>query len=226
MTAEVVETIPLRGMRQTIARRMTASLQEMAQLTLHRTLDPAALLDARDWLRRAGLTVNDVIAGAVVGALQTCPAVNATLEDGVIQRYGDVNLGVAVAVDGGLVVPVLEDAQRMSLAELGAESRRLAERARAGDLLPEEMIGGTFTLSNLGAFGIDGFTPIVNPPQVAILGVGALRARGLGLSLTIDHRALDGVPGAEFLARLATTLESPDALDRLVNAPTGIETAS
>jgi pyruvate dehydrogenase E2 component (dihydrolipoamide acetyltransferase) len=215
---ELASAEPLRGMRRTIARRMRASLHDMAQLTLHRNLEADALLAWRDELRRDGRTLNDAILAAVVRCLAEFPALNARLEDDTVYRWNTVNLGVAVAVEDGLMVPVIKDAQRLDLHGLGAESRRLSGRAQDGSIAPEEMTGGTFTVTNLGAFGVDGFTPIVNPPEVGILGVGAVRARGLTLSLTIDHRALDGVIGARFLDRLATMLESPAELDLLLGA--------
>ena len=211
MSEGLLREVPLRGMRGVIAQTMTQSLREMAQLTLHREVDVTAIEELR--ARRPGeLSVNDVMLAAVTRVLGEHPNVNATLEEGTIKEWATVNLGVAVAVDAGLVVPVIKDAQDLSPEQIAAEVRRLAGLAREGQLAIADISDGTFTVTNLGAFGIDYFTPIVNPPQVAILGVGRVRDGATTLSLTIDHRALDGAPGAEFLAALADALTEPEAL--------------
>lgn len=211
------EAVPLRGMRGTIAKRMHHSLQSMAQLTLHREADARGLVRFRDDMKTsphyAQLSYNDVILLAVARMLPQHPALNATLQDELISRWQSVNLGVAVSLDDGLIVPVIRECQERSLLEIMAEARRLSERAREGTLVPQEVFGATFTVTNLGAFGVDGFTPIVNPPEVAILGVGRVRdASALTLSLTIDHRAVDGVPGTRFLADVAEALADPTSL--------------
>lgn len=211
MSVAPLREVPLRGMRGVIAQTMTHSLREMAQLTLHRQVAVTAVEELRR-IRPGELSVNDVMLAAVTRVLGAHPNVNATLEEGTIREWGTVGLGVAVAVDDGLVVPVIRDAQKLSAAEIGAETRRLAGLAREGQLTIAEISDGTFTVTNLGALGIDLFTPIVNPPQVAILGVGRVRAGQVGLSLTIDHRALDGAPGAMFLADLAEALAAPEGL--------------
>lgn len=210
--AELVEQVPLAGMRAVIARRMTESLREMAQLTLHRRVETGPLER-----RRAALppetrpSVNDLMLEAVASVLPKHPSLNATLEESTIHRWRTVHLGIAVSVDDGLVVPVIRNADRLSLAELRAEAARLGRVARAGELTMAEIQGATFTVSNLGSFGIDAFTPIINPPQVAILGVGRIDRGSMTLSLTIDHRALDGVPAARFLDDVAKELEAPEA---------------
>lgn len=211
MSEELLSETPLRGMRKAIAQSMTQSLREMAQLTLQRTVEVGAV-EALRAQRPGELSVNDLMLTAVTRVLGEHPEVNATLEDGVIKAWAPVNLGVAVALDAGLVVPVIKGAERLTAAEIRAEARRLAERARGGELAIADISEGTFTVTNLGALGIDFFTPIVNPPQVAILGVGRIRDGEVGLSLTIDHRALDGAPGARFLAALAAALAAPEAL--------------
>lgn len=199
-------------MRAVIARRMHDSLQKTAQLTLHGDVDAGPLVAAREELRRRpgheGIGYNDLVLHAVARTLPRHPHLNATLEDNVISLWQSINLGVAISVPDGLMVGVVRDCQDRDLASLMAEVRRLSDAARAGQLAMADALGGTFTVSNLGAFGVDFFTPIVNPPQVAILGIGRIRPTGvLGLSLTIDHRAVDGAPGGEYLAELRSLLE-------------------
>jgi pyruvate dehydrogenase E2 component (dihydrolipoamide acetyltransferase) len=159
---------------------------------------------------------------AVAAAIEKRPKINATLEDDVIKVWKNINVSVAVAVPDGLVVPVIRDANTKSLTELSREVRDFAERARKNRLTPDELSGGTFTITNLGGFGsVDWFTPIINQPESAILGVGRMYdavvakdglpvvRRSLGLSLTLDHRVIDGAPGAEFLGVLIGLLGNP-----------------
>jgi pyruvate dehydrogenase E2 component (dihydrolipoamide acetyltransferase) len=190
---------------------MVESLANMAQLTMVRQIDATNLRLARDSSRaNPGLeqiTYNDLLMFAVARVLPQHPALNATLEDATVTEWESVNLGLAVSLDPGLIVPVVRDCQDKSLEAISGESRQLVANAIAGRLGIRDVLDGTFTISNLGAFGIDHFTPIVNPPQVAILGVGRIRDT-LSLSLTIDHRAVDGVPGARFLESLAHALEA------------------
>ncbi|MYH71594.1 MAG: 2-oxo acid dehydrogenase subunit E2, partial [Acidimicrobiia bacterium] len=173
----------------------------------------------------ADVSVTDLVLKAVTAALARHPALNATLEDDVITLHAEIDLGVAVALDDGLIVPVVRNAGAKSLAELIAEVRDLAERVRAKSAKPDEVSGSSFTVTNLGAYGIDAFTPIINPPEVAILGVGravempirdgddmAWRQM-ITFSLTIDHRAVDGAPGAQFLQTLAEIIADPAALN-------------
>lgn len=207
---DLLETVPLKGMRAAIARTMMESMHGMAQLTLHRRVGTATLTRFREESeaeRRPSF--NDLVLAAAARSLTRHPAVNATLSEDTISRWRTVNLGMAVAVEAGLVVPVIRDADKLSLAELREEAARLAGIAREGALSFAEIEGATFTVSNLGGLGIDSFTPIINPPQVAILGVGRISDDAMTLSLTIDHRALDGAPGAEFLATMAELLEDP-----------------
>ena len=171
------------------------------------------------------ITYTDLIVRACALALRQHPHLNATLDGEVIRLLSQINIGVAVAVDNGLVAPVIPNTDRLSLADLAQAQRRLAERARAGQLTAAEMSGGTFTVTNLGMYDIDGFTPIVNPPEAAILGVGrivekvviyqgkiAQRAM-MTLSLTFDHRLVDGAPAAAFLQTVKQMLETPDRLN-------------
>ena len=219
--------IPLRGMRKVIADRMYQSLQSTAQLTIEMEvcMDDAiklrtALLE--EW-ESSGVrvTYTDLVVSACVKALQNHPTMNATLADDVIQSNAAVHIGIAVALDEGLIVPVLHDADGKSLQERAKEAASLADRARTGNLSLDDVNGGTFTVTSLGMYGVDTFTPILNSPQTGILGVGriydavrwvedrAIRTQCLRLSLTWDHRVMDGAPAAEFLREVKDHLESP-----------------
>ena len=221
------EAVPLAGMRKTIAERMHASLRDSAQLTM----DMEAGMDEAVQLREALLgewehegvrvSITDLVLRAVAKALPAHPAMNAVLVGNAITRFEAVHLGVAVALDDGLIVPVIKNAQEKSLRQLAEASAALAARARQGQLGVDDVSGGTFTVTSLGMFGVDGFTPILNPPQAGILGIGRLydgvlwagdratRSRRLRLSLTWDHRVLDGAPAARFLAAVRDFLEAP-----------------
>lgn len=215
--------IPLVGMRKVIAQRMTQSKREIPEVTLTLSADVSALLALRAKLKAEGqaYTVNDFIMAAVVKALSESPMVNATLENDVIHSWPDVNLGVAVGLDNGLVVPVIHKAQAYSFAELAAFAKEQVALARAGKLMPDAFMGGTFTITNLGMYGVEHFNPIINLPQVAILGIcaaqerlfleqGQVKARTMmPLCLTHDHRVIDGVCGMNFLNKVKGYLESP-----------------
>ncbi|HEY3654430.1 MAG TPA: dihydrolipoamide acetyltransferase family protein [Steroidobacteraceae bacterium] len=216
-------SVALGGMRGEIARRMQASLQDSAQLTLTRTVDVTALMASRESLAsRCPLSYNDLIVRAVALALRRHPMLNATCDGRSIQRHAHIHIGIAVALEDGLIVPIVRDADRLSLRQLASEIRRLTELARGKKLAPADVSGGTFSVTNLGALDIDAFTPIINPPETAILGVGRIteyytrngdRAewrQGMVVSLTIDHRAIDGAPGALFLRTLAALCAAPD----------------
>jgi pyruvate dehydrogenase E2 component (dihydrolipoamide acetyltransferase) len=219
------EVISLRGARGAIARRMHDSLHSMAQLTLHMEADVTGLVALRESLKaQIPLTYTDLIVRACALALRQHPRLNATLEGETIRLLPQINIGLAVALDDGLIVPVIPQADQQSLAGLAQIRSRLAERARAGQLTKEEISGGTFTVTNLGSYDIDAFTPIINPPEAAILGVGrivekvvisqgkiAQRAM-ITLSLTFDHRLVDGAPAAAFLQTVKRLLETPDPL--------------
>ena len=218
---------PLTGMRRTIAERMHTSLRDTAQLTMDMevAMDDAVKL-RRDLVKEwepdgIRVTYTDIVLAASTKALLTHPAMNSALKDDALVRFASVHMGVAVALDEGLIVPVIKDAQSKSLKEIAAMSADLASRAREGKLTLDEVEGGTFTVTSLGMFGVDTFTPILNPPQAGILGVGriydglrwdgdtAVRSAMMRLSLTWDHRVLDGAPAAEFLAAVRELLESP-----------------
>jgi pyruvate dehydrogenase E2 component (dihydrolipoamide acetyltransferase) len=219
--------------RRITAERMAASVQATARVSLFLDADFSEAARFRQQLQpefaRLGvprLPWDALIARAAGLALLEHPAVNAQWVEGQgLRRPDAVHVGVAVALDPeGLVVPVLRDAHRRSLRELAADLLDLVERARANRLSPTEMQDGTFTLTNLGAYRIDGFTPIINPPETAILGVGRIAAKAVvvdgrieprtmcTLSLSFDHRVVDGAPAAAFMARLAELLERPYAL--------------
>lgn len=223
ITAEY-EEVPMSGVRRAIARSMHASLSEMAQLTLNASFDATALMEYRKALKAGAeemglgkISINDMVMYAVSRVLPDFPQINATLTDNTMRLYKHANIGLAVDTDRGLLVPTIFAADTMSLAKIAAADKAAAAKARDASLTPDEMSCGSFTVTNLGSLGIESFTPVINPPQVAILGVCAtvnrLRADGsvypaMGLSLTFDHRAVDGAPAAKFLKALCTALEN------------------
>ncbi len=218
------DEIPVKGIRKVIAQRMHASLTSTAQFTMNTGADARGLLEYRARLKAStttglqSISINDLVMFAVSRALPGFPAINATFSDGVIRRYGSVNLGFAVDTERGLMVPVIKNANQLTLVQLAAEAHRLAEACKTMKAGPEDLSGGTFSVTNLGVFGIQSFTPVLDAPQVGILGVGAIELkpvmvdRGmafvptLSLSLTIDHQAVDGAPAARFLKDLAGTI--------------------
>lgn len=222
------QVIPFTGMRRTIAERMVRSQQTVAEVTLTAEADVGEIVKLREqvnpeWQKQFGLKVsyNDVIIRAAARALREHPMLNASLADDGIHVHPSINIGIAVAVDSGLIVPVIRDADQKSLLEIAQTARRLAERARQNQLTRDEVTGGTFTITNLGTHGVEAFTPIINWPECAILGVGQVVERAvvrdgqivarptMWLSLTFDHRIVDGAPAALFLRRIRQLLESP-----------------
>lgn len=207
---------PLKGIRRTAARRMIAAW-EAPVFHLNVEVDMSRALTVKE--RVPGTTVTDALLGACATALKAHPALNATYADESVTTYEAVNLGLAVATDAGLMVPVIHGADSLSLAELADARRDVAGRAREGKLQMSDVTGGTFTVSNLGMMGIDRFDGILNVPQVAILAVGTTRHRQVWndgdpqwrpvaeLTLTCDHRAIDGATGAGFLTTLRSELE-------------------
>jgi pyruvate dehydrogenase E2 component (dihydrolipoamide acetyltransferase) len=220
--------LPFVGIRKVVAERLTESLHTMAQVTISREVEAGGLVARRAALA-AGfeaatgvrLTYTDLLVELVAELLAEHPLLNATLTEQGIVCAPAVHMGVAVALEDGLIVPVIRDAGGRSLAEIARDRVDLAAKAQAGTLTLDEVEGGTFTISNLGSFGADAFTPIVNPPQCAILGVGrivdkpvavagAVEVRPtLWLSLTFDHRIVDGAPAARFLQQLGDRLGTP-----------------
>jgi pyruvate dehydrogenase E2 component (dihydrolipoamide acetyltransferase) len=218
---------PLTGMRGVIASRMHESLRDMAQLTLTMDVDVDAVSADRAARKKIGAApgYTDYVIAAAARALKEKSYVNSQIVDDGVAFLPDVHVGMAVALENGLVVPVIRNTNLLNINELAAETSRLATAARAGKLKLAELEGGTFSVTTLGMFGVDAFTPVINPPNTAILGVGRIhddvkwvgegtkakpqRVQRLTLSLTWDHRAFDGAPAAEFCARVKELLENP-----------------
>ena len=221
---------PLKGVRKVVAKRMMESLSSTAQLTLNTTANAAGILAMRKKVKNADgslglnkITLNDLVCFAVSRTLRKYPVFNAHLEDGVLTEFEQVHLGFACDTPRGLIVPVIRSAQALGLKAFSDEAKRLAGGAIDGSLSPDFLSGGTFTVSNVGSFGIETFTPVINLPQTAILGVGAITPRPvvaadgtigveqrLTLSLTIDHQVIDGADGARFLRDLVAAIENID----------------
>lgn len=220
-TPAAYESLPMSATRKTIAKRLVEAKQQIPHYYLTMDINMEAALARRGALKQDGVvvSVNDVIGRAAVLALQVHPDVNIHVVGDEIRRFADVNLAIAVATDRGLMTPVVHGAQALSLADLSQRARALAGKARDGSLSREEVEDGTFTLSNLGMYGLSGFAAVINPPQGAILAVGGCgervimqedrpaTARFLRATLSCDHRAIDGALGAQFLATLKSVLE-------------------
>ncbi len=221
--------IPVKSIRKVIAERMRQSIGSTAQLTLNTTAKATAMNALRARYKAAGESVglaapsvNDLILLAVARTLPKFPAVNAHFLGDKIRQFSDIHLGVAVDTERGLMVPVVKDAGRKSVAEIGKDVKALAKACQEGSAKPEQLSGSTFTVTNLGALGIEHFTPVLNVPEVAILGVGGIVLRpyegakgvefipSIALSLTIDHQGLDGAPAARFLQALVKAIEAID----------------
>jgi pyruvate dehydrogenase E2 component (dihydrolipoamide acetyltransferase) len=225
-----VEEVPLTPMRRVVARRLTESMQSAPHFYLTTRVDVTRLLELRAELNRQladggqdrKVSVNDLLVKACAGLLAANRELNVSFGGDKLIVHNRVHIGVAVAVDGGLLVPVVRDADQKSLTQVAREAGELVERARAGKLSGDDMGGGTFTVSNLGMLGVEQFTAVINPPEAAILAVGAAGPEPLAtadgqvevrqvlrLTLSIDHRAVDGATGARFLAQLKDVLEQP-----------------
>jgi pyruvate dehydrogenase E2 component (dihydrolipoamide acetyltransferase) len=215
--------IPFTGMRKVIATRMTQSLQEMAQASHRMKVDLTELVRFREKLKEAEVKVSftDIFVKVVSRALLDFPMVNASLTDEGILVKDYVNMGVAVAVEKGLIVPVIKDADLMTLQEIATVAAELIAKAKNGQLQPDDYTGGTFTITNLGMFDIDEFTAIINPPESAILAIGKINQTSvvvegaivvrpiMTLSLTYDHRVVDGAPAAQFMQRVKQIMQNP-----------------
>lgn len=219
----------LKGMRKAVATNMMQSLQTTAQVTLQRKVDLEALMTFRSDIKaKAGeledgqLSINTLITRAAILALQDTPQMNSNYADGKLTHVDSVNIGEAVGLADGLIVPIVKDAQNMNLTVLGRELKHVADLAREGGLTPDQMTGGTFTITNLGKEGIEYFTPIIDPPEIGILGVrtmlkeltlnenGQIGTKAtLPLSLTFDHQIIDGQQAAQFLGKIANNLQDP-----------------
>ena len=232
-TAAAYIDLPMNNMRKTIAKRLTESKQTIPHFYLTIDCDIDKLLALRGEINALPkatqkLSVNDFIIRACSLALHEVPEANATFHDTFVRQYSTVDIAVAVAIDGGLVTPVIRSAEQKPVSVLSTEMKSLAERARAGKLKPEEYQGGGFTLSNLGMFGIKHFGAIINPPQASILAVGAGEPRAvvkdgqlaiatmMSCTLSVDHRAIDGAVGSRFLAAFKELIENPLCLFRTV----------
>ena len=224
-----VKEIPVKGVRQLITERMLTSLQSTAQLTLNTSADASSLLSYRKWLKssptKLGLdriTINDLVIYAVAKTLPRYTALNAHFLKDKILEFEHVHLGFAVDSPRGLMVPIIHNAHLLSLKEISKEARRLNTACQEDTILPDELNGGTFTITNLGTMGIESFTPILSIPQVAILGICSISLKPImkdneikfiphiGLSLTFDHRAVDGAPAAKFLQELNMVIANFD----------------
>jgi pyruvate dehydrogenase E2 component (dihydrolipoamide acetyltransferase) len=220
--------VPLTGIRRIIAERMGTSVHTTARVTLMMEADAAQFVDMRGRLKARveeawGFApgYNDLLAKIVATALRKYPYMNARLAADAIERIKPINLGMAVDTERGLIVPVIRDADKKSLRQFGAEFRQLAEGARTGRISPDNLSGGTFTLTNLGMYGVDAFTPVINLPEAAILGVGRIAEKAVvrdgqivarhmwTLSLVFDHRLVDGAPAARFLQYVKELIEEP-----------------
>jgi pyruvate dehydrogenase E2 component (dihydrolipoamide acetyltransferase) len=221
------KTIPLEGVRKIIAKKMSMSLSEIPQLTYTSEVDMTEAINLRKYLLNLykdedlKITMTDILAKSVVAVMKKYPIFNASMGENAIIIQDKINLGIAVATDRGLIVPVIHNVESKSLQEISRTIRILAQKARDGTLSLDDVSGGTFTLSNLGMFGIEVFTPIINPPESAILGIGKMIQKPIVkngriaiaplmiLSLTHDHRVMDGVDAANFLAEMKALLEDP-----------------
>lgn len=223
------QSIPLTGMRRVIAQRLLESKTTIPHFYLNIEIDTEPLMSLREQVNAASTanggpkyTVNDFIMRATVLATDSVPAVNASFQGDSILQHGEINLSVAVAIEEGLVTPVIRSAQMKSIKELAAELKDLAARAKDKKLAPAEMQGGTITISNLGAFGIGNFDAIINPPQAAILAIGTITkqpvvnpanqivpGQRMWIGMSCDHRVIDGAVGARFLSELKRFLETP-----------------
>ncbi len=224
--------IQLSGMRRTIAQRLVESLGPIPHFYLDIDVNAGPLMEAREELKSAGegadaakITVNDFVLKAAVQAAVKVPRVNASFDDDAIMQYADIDLGIAVAIEDGLLTPVIRAAQNKSLREISELAKDLAHRARNKRMKPEEFQGGTFTVSNLGGMGIDRFSAVINPPQGFILAVGSITkvpvvddcdqvsvGHRMSLTMSCDHRVIDGALGAEYLKELRHLLENPALL--------------
>jgi pyruvate dehydrogenase E2 component (dihydrolipoamide acetyltransferase) len=223
-----VEAQELSRLQKTVSRRMAESKATAPDYTLHMQVDMSLCVELRKRLKEVedpAPSFNDMIVKAAANALREHPRVNGAYRDGKFELYGNVNVGVAVAAQNALVVPTIFEADKKSLGEIARQARALIEKVRDGKITPPEVSGGTFTVSNLGMYGVDAFSAVINPPQAAILTVGSLKKRPvvdedgrvvardtLTLSMVSDHRILYGADAAQFLARVRELLEQPLAL--------------
>jgi len=230
--SEEYEAAPLSAMRRTIARRLQQSMQTAPHFYVTVSIDTTRLAELRATVNAytekqaepVKISYNDLIVKGVALALRRMPQINVSFAEDSLLFKKHINVGIAVALEQGLIVPVIRDADRLSLTQIARESQRLSEAARGGKLKPEEFQGGTFTVSNLGMFGVDDFTAVINPPEAAILAVAAIQPTPIVMdgqvvvhdrmkvTLSVDHRAIDGATAARFLQVLKALLEEPMGL--------------
>jgi pyruvate dehydrogenase E2 component (dihydrolipoamide acetyltransferase) len=229
-TRAIKEVIPVKGMQKTIAERMSRSIKTAAHCSVTIEVDASRMVALRQRInaelktkRKSGIAYTDILLKAVATALKENPILNSTLEGDHLKIFEDINIGIAIEVEvdktHGLMVPVVREADGKSLTEISGETRSLIERARAGNLSYDDLTGGTFTITNLGMYGVETFVPIINPPETAILGVGAIVEKPvyfqgkvevrplMRLTLSFDHRVVNGAPAARFMQRLKQILE-------------------
>jgi pyruvate dehydrogenase E2 component (dihydrolipoamide acetyltransferase) len=215
-------------LREKIANRMRESLSRTAQYTLNTSANAGGLLNLRSRVKAStgvpDVNINDLVAFCTIKALLEVTEVNAEFIDGRIHKHSEVHLGFACDTPRGLIVPVVRNAHQLTIAELAVKMEELAGQAVKGTIALDDLSGGTFTISNLGSLGIESFTPLLNPPQVAILGIGAIQLRAIrragkvefidaiSLSLTCDHQIVDGAPGARFLKVVRERIENVESL--------------
>ena len=219
---KVRETIPLVGIRKMTAEKVSLSKKTAPHCTITMKVD---MDEATKLKEKLGVSYTEIIVKAVALALKEHPIMNSSLKNDKIEVYEDINIGVAVATEEGLVVPVVKNADRKNLNQLSSEIKMLVEKARTGKLEKGDVSGGTFTITNLGMYEVEAFTPIINPPETAILGVGKIEEIPIVvngevkirpvtvLSLSFDHRVIDGAPAAEFLGKIKEFLEKPNHLE-------------
>jgi pyruvate dehydrogenase E2 component (dihydrolipoamide acetyltransferase) len=225
---KILRSINYSGMRKVIGDRLSQSKFTAPHLYFTTSADMSSLMELRKQVNVAQeqkISVNDFIIGAVIKALQKYPGMNSSLQGDKIYQYEDVNIGVAVGLESGLIVPVIKQAQTKKLSQIAKESQALAEKARNGKLLPDEYQGGTFTISNLGMFGIENFTAILNPPEAGILSVSAVKKTPvvvevdgedqivikplMKMTVSVDHRIIDGLVATRFINEVKTLIENP-----------------
>lgn len=214
LTPRIKETIPVKGIRRIIAQRMRTSLDTAAQAAHCVEVNVSEVMHLKDMFREQGcrVTVTDILLKAAALSLKKLPTLNSTMEENHIVLYEDIHIALAIAAESGLVTPVLRHVDMASIPEIGESVRELARKAKEAKLSPDDFVGGTFTVSNLGMYGIDQFTAIINPPQAGILAIAAAKKKVvvgenneiqirpmMNVTLTYDHRIVDGAPAAQFL---------------------------
>jgi pyruvate dehydrogenase E2 component (dihydrolipoamide acetyltransferase) len=217
--------MPLKGVRKIVSEGMAHSVHSTARVTLFREVEATEFVKLRKRFqeRDASVSYNDILVRICAIALREHPEANARLGEGTIEQLDRVNIGLAVDTERGLLVPVIHNADRLSLPRIAAERARLVEAARTGASVPDDLAGGTFTITNLGMFGVEGFAPVINLPECCILGVGRILRKPvvigeddtlavrpvMTISLVFDHRVIDGAPAARFMDRIAQLIEDP-----------------